>query len=40
MRFVVGRHEVHVVNDDVVEDDGDGDGLKGFGKDVPNSKRS
>ena len=26
---MVGRHEVHVVDDDVVEDDGDGDG---FGK--------
>ena len=42
MRFMVGRYEVHVVNDDVVEDDGDGDGFgKVFGKDVPKiSKRS
>lgn len=30
MRFVVGRHEVHVVDDDVVEDDGDGDGFERF----------
>ena len=28
MRFVVGRHEVHVVDGDVAEDDGDGDGFE------------
>ena len=41
MRFIAGRHEVHVVNDDVVEDDGDGDGFgKVLVRTYQNSKRS
>ena len=38
---MVGRHEVHVVDDDVVEDDGDGDGFgKVLVRTYQNSKRS